>query len=561
MDKDHIEKSLFHIFLKEFQAVWLIKLEDLSIEIYTSDYNKIIPDSVKKASIIKNYEEARHWYIDNYVVEHSRNRLLIQTDMEYILTMLGQGESFYVDYGRINGEVVNYNQLYYDKISEADNDTPEYVIMGFRSIDITKKAELDELTGLLTRKVFFARAEELLMENPDVQYDLEISDIVDFKKINETYGVSEADKILKWIANYLLKHMDDNFLIGRYGSDQFVVMAPHKLVQNVLEEAAFSEFINTMNDANIPKCDVKFGIYENVPHDKSIISSCDKALIALNSIKGRYGKFKARYNETIGNNIDKQRRIEGTMRKALEENQFKVYYQPKHDAKTGKIVGAEALIRWIHPEYGFMSPADFIPLFEQNGFIEQIDSFVWRKTCENLRIWKNKGIQTVPVSVNASRLSLIKDNLVEDMVESTKLYELPASDLHIEVTETLMTENTDYLVDILNKLREVGFSIELDDFGSGYSSLNVLSTFPIDILKLDMSFLQQFGDIKRSVVLESCIGMAQRLGFKTVSEGVELEEQKEFLDELGVDTIQGYYYSKPLPEDEFEKYLLESAIC
>jgi len=558
VDKTDIEKHLFHIFLKEFQAVWLVKLQDLSIEIYTSDYNKIIPDSVKKASQINNYEDARHWYIENYVVEHSKNRLLVQTSIEYILSMLEQGESFYVDYGRINGDVVNYNQLYYDKIGESDDRTPEYVIMGFRNIDITKKGELDELTGLLTRKVFFPRAEEILFENPDEQYDLEISDIVDFKKINETYGVSEADKILKWIANFLLKHMDDNFLIGRYGSDQFVAIAPHKCVQDVLEPDIFSKFINALNDADIPKCEIKFGIYENIPHNKSIISSCDKALIALNSIKGHYGKYKARYNESIGNNIDKQRRIEGTMRKALEENQFKVYYQPKHDAKTGKLTGAEALIRWVHPEFGFMSPADFIPLFEQNGFIEQIDRFVWKRTCENLHRWKNKGIDTVPISVNASRLSLGKTDLIEELVYSTQVFKLSASDLHVEVTETLMTENTDYLIDTLHKLRDVGFKIELDDFGSGYSSLNVLSTFPIDILKLDMSFLQQFGDMKRSVVLESCIGMAQRLGYKTVSEGVELEEQKEFLDELGVDTIQGYFYSKPLPEDEFEKYLLGS---
>lgn len=555
MDKDKIERHLFHIFLKEFQAVWLIKLEDLSIEIYTSDYKKIIPDSVNKATSIKNYEEARHWYIDNYVVEHSRNRLLVQTSMEYIMSMLEHGEAFYVDYGRINGEVVNYNQLYYDKIVEEESDKAEYVIMGFRSIDVTNRADIDDLTGLLTRSAFFSRAEEILLENPDTQYDLEISDIADFKKMNETYGVSEADKILKWLANFLLKHMDERFLIGRYGSDQFVVMAPHELVQKVLEPEIFEDFLNSMNTALIPKCDMKFGIYENIPHDKSIISSCDKALVALNSIKGRYGKYKARYNEKIGSNIDKQRKIEGTMRNALEENQFKVYYQPKHDAKTGEIVGAEALVRWIHPEYGFMSPADFIPLFEQNGFIEHIDSFVWRRTCENLRRWKDKGIHTVPISVNASRLSLTKDHLIDELVESTELFDLPPSDLHIEVTETLMTENTDYLVGILHKLREVGFSIELDDFGSGYSSLNVLSTFPIDILKLDMSFLQQFGDMKRSVVLESCIGMAQRLGFKTVSEGVELEEQKTLLGELGVDAIQGYYYSKPLPEDEFEEYL------
>lgn len=437
------------------------------------------------------------------------------------------------------------------------------VYLAFQKEYFTRKSIIftyvDDLTGVYTRQFFFSQAEERLKKNPDVQYDLQVSDVVDFKKINEIYGVAEADKILKWCADFLSSHMDDKFIIGRYGSDQFIVMAPHDEMQRIIAPELFDGFIKEMQNADIPNCIMKFGMYENIPHDKPVVGSCDKAHIALNSIKYKYGKTRAFYNDIFEDKIGIQRRIESSMREALEKDQFKVYYQPKHDAKTGALVGAEALVRWIHPEFGFMSPGDFIPLFEQNGFIVETDFFVWNRTAQNIKKWQNMGLTPVPISVNSSKLVFEQQDLLEKTQDAVKQAGIDPGFLHIEVTETMMSDDVSALVDKLNALRAKGFKIELDDFGSGYSSMNILSTLPIDIVKLDMSFMRQFGDIKREKVLSACINLAKDLGYKTVSEGVETAEQREKLCSLGVDHIQGYYFSKPLPVEEFEQYMRDHA--
>jgi len=557
IDEDEFyNRQLMNVLLKEFQSTWLIKVNDLTLKIYKYDEDKAVPNSVQIAQNIKTYNEARLWYIENYVAEQSREKMLEETKIENVISKVKYGNSFFVEYIRTFGEEQNYNQLCFDKVINRKGDT-EYISMGFRNIDTTKKAELDELTGLLTRRSFFDKAEEILKNNPDKHYDIVMSDIIDFKKINETYGVKTADMILKWQGEYLGAFMSETLLVGRYGGDQMVMFGEHDQIEEKISPKSKAVFAKAEKENGLPSTIVKLGIYLNVRKDKSVVSSCDRAHTALNSIKYHYSKDIAYYNDEIRNQMEKQRRIEESMNESLENNDFKVYYQPKHDAKTGKLVGAEALIRWVHPKYGFMSPADFIPLFEQNGFIVKSDQYVWDRTCENLKKWKNRQVNTVPISVNASRLTMLREDLIDIMKQSIKDNDLLPNQLHVEITETLMTENTEALVEVLNKIREFGCEVELDDFGSGYSSLNVLSTFPIDILKLDMSFLQQFGDEKRTVVLESCIDMAQKLGFTTVSEGVELERQKDVLGKLGVDMIQGYYYSKPLPEDEFERYLLE----
>ena len=556
MNREEIYFQINQIISKEYQSLWLIKLDDLSIEVVFDNKLKAAPDSVAAAKKLLTYNEARKWYIENYVVEHSRERLLTQTAVDYILTELLSGESFFIEYGRLSEGRKNFNQLCYDKVVNADGKI-EYLVMGFRSIDNRRNAEVDDVTGLLTRGGFFKKAEELLKDYPDKQFDIVISDIIDFKKINETYGSDIADDILRWHGTYLLSLINDNMIIGRYGGDQMVIFGTHEQVMDCLTDTKRDKFLQAERENGLPSITIKYGIYFDVKHNRSILSTCDKAHMALNSIKRHYSKDVAYYNDEIRNHLERQRRIEDSMHESLRNGDFKVYYQPKHNARTGELVGAEALVRWIHPEYGFMSPADFIPLFEQNGFIVENDKFVWRRTCENLKRWQERGIKTVPISINSSRLTMVSEDLVSDMKNAVDSHGLSPSQLHLEITETLMEENTEEMIKKLNEIRALGFKVELDDFGSGYSSLNVLSELPLDIVKLDMSFMQQFGDRKRSMVLESCIDLAKKLGFQTVSEGVEEKVQQELLGKLGVDMIQGYYYSKPLPENEFEIYLMQ----
>lgn len=260
-------------------------------------------------------------------------------------------------------------------------------------------------------------------------------------------------------------------------------------------------------------------------------------------------------------NTEYRAKIEQHMEQALREERFMVYYQPKHDTQTGKLVGAEALIRWVHPDLGFVSPGDFIPVFEKNGFIFEVDTYVWGKSCENLRKWRDKGIPVVPISVNSSRVELTDDKkYFERRTELAKKWNVPADLLHIEVTETMFGSRMEEVVETLRKCHDYGFGIELDDFGIGYSSLHTLGDLPLDIVKLDMSFVQQLDDPKKERVMTGCVNLIKNMNLKIVAEGVETERQYRRVKELDIDIVQGYYYSKPLPEKEFEEYLMRVPI-
>lgn len=559
-DFTNYNESIIRCLCEEYESLWLIDARTLAIHVYQANDSIANMEALEQVEkVIGEYDKARHYYIDNCVVPEHRSRMISETATCSVLNNIANDELYYVDYKRVMDGVVNYNQLVYAKVSEDENGISHFM-MGFRNIDGSKKAERDELTGLYTRRAFIQYAEKMLRDNPNKKFDLILSDIVDFKQINETYGVLAGDNILRNTGSYLKALVRDDMVVGRYGGDQFAMLANEDDLKAASEEAGVvigdHSYIIAKN--NLPPYVVKFGIYPNVEHDASITTICDYAHIALNSIKNDYSKTTAFYDEELRSELAKQRKIEKCMHQALEEEQFKVYYQPKHDTVTGKLVGAEALVRWVHPEYGFMSPADFIPIFERNGFISELDLYVWRRTCKNIRKWLDEGRTVVPISVNASKMDFKRTGMTETIENYVREAKLSHQYLHIEVTESLLEDNMNRLIEKLEKLRNCGYKIELDDFGAGYSSINFLSQLPIDVVKLDMSFMRDIEDDKRKSVLETCINLAKRLGYKTVSEGVETDEQLELLKLFGADIIQGYYFSKPLPEDDFEKYLVEN---
>lgn len=554
MDRNELNEKIVDCLCEEFQSVWLIDVNDKIMIPFKFDEEDSVSEAQDKVDELKLYDKACKWYAESVVLESDRNRFIEHTQLDYVIEKLSEDNRYSVEYSRLNEGVINYNQVLFSKIINESGKI-EYVVLGFRDIDIRKKCEYDDLTGLYNRQVFFQKAEQLIMDYPDDKFDLILSDVVDFKEINESYGVTVGDNILRWLGNYLSTLKGDKIVVGRYGGDQMVILGEHTYMEKLIDFERAEDFQIQKINNGLPNFVIKFGMYENVPSDKSILSSCDKAHIALNSIKHQYDKHMITYNDSFRREIDNNRRIESSMHAALEQDQFKVYYQPKHDAITGRLVGAEALVRWIHPEYGFMSPGDFIPLFEKNGFVVETDYYVWKRSCENIRRWKDMGIKTVPVSVNASKLTFQQDDMLDRLQTFVRNSEIDSDELHIEITETLMTEDVDALVGKLTEIRKKGYCIELDDFGAGYSSMNILSILPMDVVKLDMSFMKQFGDEKRTKVLAACIRLAKDLGFKTVSEGVEFKEQCDMLCLLGVDAIQGYYYSKPLPEYEFEQYM------
>ena len=418
-------------------------------------------------------------------------------------------------------------------------------------------SELDALTGLYTRQAFFRHAEKIISENPDFKFIITISELEGIKLLNEKDGKQAGDSKLKAVANFLRNSGDPCLLAGRFSGDQFVALfRQDDDFEKGISMDDVSGVLVTSPSEGVEEVRMRFAIYENVEHDVPVSVICDRALLALQTIRGKYGKRMAKYEEKLLIEHERKERIEECMREALENNQFRVYYQPKHDANTGELTGAEALIRWEHPEYGFMSPGEFIPIFEDNGFITEVDSFVWKKTCENLHKWIEKGLNVVPVSINVSKLDFMRPDFFEKLNKASTEMDVPSGLLHIEVTESLFSDQIEELVGILSKCQENGYKIELDDFGSGYSSLNTLSILPLDVVKMDMSLVKAITDFKSMRVFSACINLARSLGLKTVSEGVETKEQMWAIRELGGDVIQGYYYSKPLSEEDFEKYLI-----
>lgn len=297
-------------------------------------------------------------------------------------------------------------------------------------------------------------------------------------------------------------------------------------------------------------------LYEITDRTVPVELMCDRAVGVVDTIKGIYDQYVAVYDDTIRDILLREQAITDAMETALSENQFIVYFQPKHSLNDDRMAGAEALVRWIHPEWGFMSPGEFIPLFEKNGFIRRLDEYVWESVCEKLHEWKDKGYSIVPVSVNVSRADIYHSDLVDKFCRLIEKYEIDPSYLHLEITESAYTENPEQIISTVEELRNKGFVIEMDDFGSGYSSLNMLGEMSLDILKLDMKFIRnQMAKPAERSLLKAIIEMAHTLDLKVVAEGVETAEQKDRLKSMNCDYAQGYFYAKPTPSADYEKLL------
>lgn len=414
--------------------------------------------------------------------------------------------------------------------------------------------ERDELTGLYNKQAFYNRAQKIIAEHPHEKYAILAMDVEKFKLVNDIFGVEEGDKLLVFIARQLevIKEIPDA-ICARGNADVFFVLFPccEEYLQQI-KDTSHMQKISYQLPMNIQ---VKYGIYKIVNPTMPISAMCDRAALAIESIKGIYDRNLAFYDTSMREKIVVEQRIVDAMGDALEQGQFHVYLQPKYNPREDRLAGAEALVRWTHPEYGFMSPADFIPIFEKNRFISSLDMYVWEQSCRILQEWKKKHGSCIPISVNVSRLDIYNLDLPKIMTELIERYQIEPECLHLEITETAYTEDSEQLVDVVKRLKELGFIIEMDDFGSGYSSLNMLSKLPIDVLKMDMKFIQQEEDGQKCNVMRFVIELAKRMNLTVTAEGVETREQVEMLKEMHCDLIQGYYYSKPIPAESFEALL------
>lgn len=418
---------------------------------------------------------------------------------------------------------------------------------------VIDRVEHDSITGLYSRDFFFINSEKVLSESAEEKFDIFCCEIMSLKMLQDRHSKAKTEKLLIGIAKFLTDTFGSNSVYGKLSESTFSVLTLHNSEEKYGD---ISEALrNAVKSMSIPDAVLHFSAYPCVDADTPAHSLCNRVLTALDEAKFQFGRQFAEFNDEFKDKYSRRHAILGYMETAIKENQFEVYYQPKHSLKSNTTGGAEALVRWTHPELGFISPGEFIPLFESSGFITELDFYVAERTCKDLREQIDKGLPSVPVSCNISRADFSHPALAETIVKIADKYSIPHKMLHIEVTESAYTDNTEVFLDTVQKLHSAGFCIELDDFGAGYSSLTVLSDLDIDILKLDMYFARNMGSPKQALILKHIFSIAQSLNMEIVAEGVETKEQSDAFRDMGCTYIQGYYYSKPLPKAQFEEYL------
>lgn len=456
-------------------------------------------------------------------------------------------ELSYYEIQKVNNQLINSQR----DLAKANERMKELLEEARKSKSTIELLERDPLTNLYNQKAFYAKAAAKLEENPAQDFDMVVVDIERFKLVNDIFGVAEGDKLLVRLTNCLLNlPAKERPLIARATADKFFLMllrddCCYEQLEQMMEVLA-------KEDPLPMQIQIKFGIYQIIDRELEIATMCDRASLAADSVKGMFDVSYAFYDDSLREKLLVEQRIVNTMTAALENDEFQVYLQPKVELSTGRLVGAEALVRWIHPEFGFMSPAEFIPVFEKNGFISNMDFYVWEKTCELMERWKSGGGDCVPISVNVSRIDVYNTDLPVIFADLIKRHRLSQGDLHLEITESAYVEDSLQIVSAVNKLKSQGFAIEMDDFGTGYSSLNILSELPINTLKMDLGFLKpgENADLRKTI-MRFVIQLAEELHLQVIAEGVETEEQANLLKEMGCRYGQGYYYGRPMPPEEF----------
>ncbi len=496
------------------------------------------------------------WDIEDISEVSELMRLYISMTDDLELVQQEPYEASYYEIQKVNNQLINYQRA----LTKA-NERLKMLLKEVREAKSTiELLERDPLTNLYTQNAFFDRAAAMLEENPETDFDIIAVDIERFKMVNDAFGNAAGDKLLTEMAICLLSIREDGkTLFARAGADKFYALIPH-------DTSAYEMLDRHIGflEENYPlpmRLQIKLGIYRIEDRRLSIPRMCDRAVLAADSIKGFFDKRFACYDDSIRKKMIMEQNIIDTMREALEREDFQVYLQPKVEIGNGRLMGAEALVRWQHPQLGMVSPGDFIPVFEKNGFIYALDQFVWRKACEIMGRWKREKGAFIPVSVNVSRADIYHVDLPGVLMKMVEENGLEPGNLHLEITESAYVSDSRQLLPVIERLKELGFIIEMDDFGNGYSSLNTLSELPIDVLKIDLEFLRMRKNVmRRKQIMRFVINLANELRLQVIAEGAETEEQIELLREMGCEYAQGYYYGRPMPQDDFQDYLSKQTI-
>ena len=543
-------------------------IENVPQKIYQKDYENIIIIDAKREKMIKTdvlssvisdylkkeeaYEGYRSYSSHRAVVESERERFKKCVELSTIKEGLCKDKQYFFTIHETDktGEVrlKRYSYIYIDERVD--------IIVGARE-DITEFSEKDVLTGGYNRRGFIRITERLLNEVPDrTKYAVLFFNVKNFKAVNELFGVESGDVVLQNIFRTLTHSKLSPVITARVESDHFVCLVENKNLDfEELTSVCDNKFVK---DGKCMNLIIRCGIFYVEEKPMKISGMIDRAKLAKRYITDEYVQPYMVYDHSMQVAYIDKAKLAGELQEGIAKEQFKVYYQPVIDTKTGKIASVEALIRWIHPDKGFISPALFIPALEENGHISELDFYVLKKVWQfiNDRCENNKFV--VPISVNLSWMDFYDEIMMEKILKEMDRFRENGREhmARFEITETSYAAIRENRSGILESLRIKNAKILLDDFGSGFSSFGMLQDYDFDILKIDMSFIRKIGENpKTKSIVHSIIGMAHEIGIKTVAEGVETEEQVSFLRQSGCDYIQGYYYSKPLPEEEFVEFL------
>ena len=457
-----------------------------------------------------------------------------------------------------NGKKKYYEIVYKRTYDDKQNQVCDYFIFNDRTEDVVSlehekyRASHDILTGLLNKEQFYIETAKLIKENRDVKYCLVCSNIKDFKFVNELFGIEKGNEILKKQAEYMKNFIGEDSLAARLHADRFAMCMPRIRFDEDLINEAITGIQEAFKNSSF-HMHIFVGVYDIHDVEERVSIMCDKANLASETIKNEYKSSVAYYTEHLLEKSIEERKIIGEFDRALDNEEFVMFLQPQVDV-SGKPFGSEALVRWQHPDKGLLAPGVFIDVLEKTGFVYRLDRYMWDKAVKQLAEWKKRGINDYHISVNISTKDFYLIDVYETFVGLVEKYDIDPKLLKLEITETALMSDFNKNMVIIKRLQKYGFDIEIDDFGSGYSSLNMLKDISADVLKIDMGFLRASeNEVNGQDILESIIGLANKLGMRVITEGVEKKTQVDMLYDMGCKMFQGYYFSKPIPVDEFEK--------
>ena len=553
IEEDPKLNCVVNALIRNFNSVYYVDID--TEQVYPYKINPAVRSMLNNLlDSIPLYSDLMKEYIDKTVVNEEKETTLMETSLDNLREQFKIKNSYQYDYSIVRDGGIAYCRAKFVNI----DDSPElhHMVVGFEDISAEKQRELERIAyiDLITGGSNYSSFKKTLLDY-ELPGFLISMDIHEFKIINSICGITKGDETLKAIWNCIENSIDDKDFAGHINADHFVIYCEGESEENVIQhiekiEEALKNIVVTLK---IPNIIPYFGITRWTP-DKKVEEAYSEANFAKNQVKDRKDisyQFYS-YNDTL--KILENRAMEDNFSRAINNNEFEIWYQPKYNPANNGLVGAEALVRWRGEDGNLISPARFIPLFEKDGLIKTLDEYVFRKVCTQQVIWKNQGKQLIPISVNLSRATLYFESVVELYKNIASEIGVDTKFVPIEITESAAIDNAN-IKDLADRFHRNGFSLLVDDFGSGYSSLSTINMKCFDTLKIDKSLIDYIGDFSGERLLDHTITLAKELGISVTAEGVETKNQVDFLTGINCDNIQGFYYSKPLCLNDFNQLL------